>query len=209
MKSDVVPSRRSSALVAVSLGGVLAVAVCIAVATASSTPNAQAAGPELSSADSERLQTVSTVFAQKQRSADLLPEYMLEQKLSGFVPDSSRLLGSGADGSKYWLAANGEGDVCLVLLDREGWGASTCKSVDVALEKSLSVQLINTERGDGGIRAHLVPRGFEVTDAGDNLELLGDHVLVGAADAKADSTILRSGSGRQIALNELGPATVD
>jgi hypothetical protein len=189
------------------VGGVAAGVLLLAVITAStSTPTAQADAPALDESQTVALETVSAKFAQAPTKADRLPAHLLDSGVEKFVPETARALGT-ARNANYWLVANDQGDVCLALATLDGWGAATCQPTDYVLKNGLAVQLIDTEKGDGGTRAVFVPQDYAVTAFSEVLTPVGDQLLVGPADVASEEVTLKSTDGSTVVIDELQAVT--
>lgn len=175
--------------------------IVVLVIASQGGPVAASAASEFDADTWSDLAEVSESFENPQGSADLLPPRLVEEEVTSFVPSSSRSIGTFEE-THFWVAANESGEVCLVLLDGDGWGAASCRPSGVVLKEGLSVQLLNEAEKDGGIRAHLIPRDFAVDGPTGSLEKVGGQLLVGRANAPADEVILRS-SASTISLDSL------
>lgn len=151
-------------------------------------------------------------LASEQQNEDRLPQDVNVAEQANLRPDSSRLIGKRALAS-YWVARNNRGEICFVVrLAAEADGhpddaGITSVSCSTAVEFVHYGSSLRLEGGDGGVVAHLLPPGIDVSTVEKTFDRAGGTSIdaLNVAAPSADPT----GTNRSAVLVSLSTTAAD
>lgn len=141
-----------------SIGGALVAALLVAAVISVSHPPAASTESE----NTSQLRKISRAYSMPQKPADELPGSLSGSLTPSDIDETTSRYAGESGNTKFWIASNKKGEVCLILMRDDEDGAYNCLPPGLILYAgATSVQLQDTASGGQGTRAYLLPEGYK------------------------------------------------